>query len=139
MGGQEKQENSDSDTSLKEVSWKTETLRKITLVAFWFTTPCTLVGGNQYFGRTRCLYLQGRKFGAVSSSKTLGTAYYTTRCHNPRDHNINFCCRENSNPRIADIEMELKGFRVDENDSDLHPISYCDRFGELIDAVLERM
>jgi hypothetical protein len=93
VGGQGKQENSDSDTSFKVVSWKTETLGKITLVAFWFTTPCTLAGGNQYFGGTRCLYRQGRKFGAVCFSKTQGTAYYITRCHNPREHNINFCCR----------------------------------------------
>ena len=64
----------------------------------WFVTPCSSVGGYQYFGGACCLHLRPTsnplyltlltsilKMEVAHPSETLVSTYKRTHCHNPEE------------------------------------------------------
>jgi hypothetical protein len=51
------------------------------MVVFWVVTPCSLIGGNQYFMEMYASILKVE----ICSSKTVITSYKTIWCHNPEN------------------------------------------------------
>lgn len=72
---------------------------KVEIEIFWFVTPCSSVGGEQYFGGACCLHLRPTsnplyltllasilKMEVTHPSETLISTYKRTHCHNPEDY-----------------------------------------------------